>query len=160
MDENITSFILDTLGNILKKMLCESEVKLKEIDEEENIFIDISSKEDIGRIIGKEGTALKALELLVRAMSGKQFSKSVKIILDADNYLLKREENLKFNALDIAEKVEKRGTPMELGEMTPRERRIIHLFLQGRKKVHTYSRGEGKDRRLVIAPGSAPNNNE
>jgi spoIIIJ-associated protein len=139
-------------------MQCEADVKVKEIDEEENVFIDISSKEEIGRIIGKEGATLKALELLIRAIAGKQFSQSVKIVLDADNYLLKREESLKSNALDVAEKVEKRGIPIELGEMTPRERRIIHMFLEGRKKIHTYSRGEGKERRLVIAPGPAPQN--
>lgn len=160
MDEQVTNHVLEKLKEILNGMQCEADLEVKEADEEENILINITSKEDIGLIIGKEGATLQALEMIIRAIAGKQFSRSTRIILDADNYLIKREENLKSNALDVVGKVETMGVATELGQMTPRERRLIHIFLQGNKRIHTYSRGEGKDRRLVIAPGPPPSSGD
>ena len=42
------------------------------------------------------------------------------------------------------------GRPVELEPMRAAERKIVHLYLQGRTDVETHSEGDEPDRRLVV----------
>lgn len=59
-------------------------VKEFETDEENTILIQVMvSKEDIGRIIGKDGKTAKAIRTLVQASSYLKDNKRVKINIDS-----------------------------------------------------------------------------
>ena len=70
--------------------------------------------------------------------------------------LLKREEALKDIAYAAVQRVEETNRKVQLKPMNSVERRIIHTTLASEPNIHTYSIGEGQDRRVVIAPGAAP----
>jgi spoIIIJ-associated protein len=108
--------------------------------------------EDMGRIIGKEGATLKSLEILVSSILGRQHGERIRVSIDADGYKAKRQKALERLAKEAADEVAKTGEEKVLPPMAAADRRIIHLYLQDNPDVTTYSQGEGRDRRLVIAP--------
>jgi len=58
---------------IVKKLVDSPEkVKVKEVKGEQNIILELSiAKEDIGKVIGKQGRTIKALRTLLNAASVK-----------------------------------------------------------------------------------------
>jgi spoIIIJ-associated protein len=138
------------LQNILDKMgfLAMAEVTR---EEDGQVVLEVRG-EDMGRIIGKEGSMLRALEIIVSTMLFKLFSKPVSVIIDAGGYRKKRAGALERLADEVAEEVWRTGEEKALPPMSSSDRRIIHLHLSNNPKVMTFSRGEGKERRLVIAP--------
>jgi len=117
----------------------------------EGIRLEIKG-EDISRIIGKEGTMLKSLEIIVGAILGRIMGQRTRVNVDAGGYRAKREEVLQRLAADVAEEVIQSGAEKVLPPMEAADRRTIHLYLQNNPQITTVSRGEGKDRRLVVEP--------
>ncbi|MBU0629907.1 MAG: KH domain-containing protein [Candidatus Margulisbacteria bacterium] len=138
------------LQNILDKMgfLAMTEISSQK---EDNIVISIKG-EDMGRIIGKSGSMLKSLETLINAMIWKYMGKRFYISIDAGGYKDKREQALQRLATDVADEVIRTGESKAMPRLEPSDRRIIHIFLQEDGRVKTYSEGEGKDRKLIVAP--------
>lgn len=140
----------EALQNILDKMgfLAVAEISSANDDE---ILLSVKG-EDMGRIIGKEGLMLKALETIVGAIIWKIIGGKARIHIDAGGYREKRIKVLEGLAADLIDDVVKSGEEKALPYMEASDRRIIHMFLKDNPKVTSFSRGEGKDRRMVIAP--------
>src|SRR3989339_1094700 len=138
------------LQNILDKM---GFMAMTEISSEngDNVVISIKG-EDMGRIIGKSGSMLKSLETLINAMIWKFMGKRYHISIDAGGYKDKREQALQRLAADVADEVARTGESKAMPRLEPSDRRIVHLFLQEDGRVKTFSEGEGKDRKLIVAP--------
>jgi spoIIIJ-associated protein len=139
----------EALQNILDKMgfLAAAEAKT----EDDAIKLQVKG-EDMGRIIGKEGAMLKSLETVVAAILRKLFKEGCRVRIDAGGYQEKREKTLERLAEEIAKDVEASGEEKTMPYMEAADRRIIHTYIKDRPKVTSYSKGEGKERRLVIAP--------
>jgi spoIIIJ-associated protein len=108
--------------------------------------------EDMGRIIGKEGNMLRSLEMIVAAILFKLFGRPISISIDAGGYRRKRVGALERLADEVASEVERTMEEKVLPRMSASDRRVIHLHLANNPKVVTFSRGEGEERRLVVAP--------
>ncbi len=108
--------------------------------------------ENLGKLIGRHGQTLNALQYLVNLAIRRVNEEPGRVIIDVAGYRKRREENLKRLALSAAERVKKRGRKEILNPMSPTERRIIHLTLQNNKEVMTYSEGEDPYRRVIISP--------
>jgi len=138
------------LQNILDKM---GLLAIAEIDSQDEAGVKLSVKgEDMGRIIGKEGAMLKSLEIVVGSIVRKIAGAPLRVRIDAGGYIEKREKVLQRLAEDVADEVEKTGQEKVLPYMEASDRRIMHVYLQEHTKVKSYSVGEGKERRMVIAP--------
>lgn len=111
--------------------------------------------DDLGRLIGRHGQTLNALQYIVNLVVHKDSDEQERIIIDVGGYRKRREENLRRLAQTTAERVKRRGRREVLNPMTPQERRIIHLALQNNKEVVTHSEGEDPYRRVVISPKTA-----
>lgn len=107
---------------------------------------------DLGSVIGRKGQTLDALQYLVNIAVNKQTGERGKIIIDVEGYRKKQEEILKRLALRTLDKVKRQGKKEMLPPMSPHERRIIHLTLQGENDIITYSEGEEPYRRVVVSP--------
>lgn len=142
----------DILQNILDKMEMLAIAELSGRDGE-TILINIKG-EDMGRIIGKEGAMLKALEVVVGGVLWKQTGERIRVRIDAGGYQDKRVKVLERLAAEVAREVEETGREKPMPFMSASDRRAIHMHLKDNPKVTTYSVGEGKDRKLVIAPKS------
>lgn len=136
------------LRNILDKMDLKCEIRVKE--ENELVKINLNGP-NMGILIGHRGETLDAVQYLVSLVVNKDHEEEYKrVILDTENYRLKREETLKRLAGRLAFKVKSTGKYVKLEPMNPYERRIIHSALQNNEYVTTYSEGEEPFRRVVI----------
>ncbi|GFP78270.1 DNA/RNA-binding protein [Clostridium zeae] len=136
------------LRSVLDSMDIKAEIRIKEDDNVLNINL-LGPK--MGVIIGYRGETLDSLQYLVSLVVNKGHDIPYKrVVLDTENYRVKREETLKRLADKTAYKVRKSGRPFKLEPMNPYERRVIHSALQGNQTVYTYSEGEEPYRRIVV----------
>lgn len=141
--KEILQEIIDKLG-----LLAISELKG---EDEESVSLNIKG-EELGQIIGKEGATLMALQVIVSSMISKAFERRARVYIDAGGYRERQEKALERLAIEAAKDVEKSGIEKVLPPMSAADRRIVHLCLKDNDKIQTFSKGEGADRRLVIAP--------
>ena len=71
---------------------------------------------------------------------------------DCGEYRALRLEELKLSARVAAQRVRETGQAFRFNPMSPRERRLIHLELNGAQGVRTVSEGVGDRRQLVVYP--------
>lgn len=109
--------------------------------EEYKLLVRLSS-EDSAILIGKKGKNLDALQLIANVYAGK-IGISERIMLDCENYRLRREESLVRLAYTTADQVVTTKTSVLLEPMNPYERRLIHSTLADIRDVDTKSEGEG-----------------
>ena len=100
-----------------------------------------SSKSSI--LIGRKGKNLDALQLLANAYAGRLGREDLRVILDTENYRIRREESLVRLAYTVADKVCMSRKSMLLEPMNPFERRLIHTTLNDISDVETKGEGDG-----------------
>ena len=108
--------------------------------------------EDLGVLIGRRGETLDAIQYLVRLMVNHRTHTWPHIEVDVEHYMQRRELTLQRLAQSMAERAVNSGRTVVLEAMPARERRIIHVTLQGREDVDTQSIGEGENRKVTIIP--------
>ena len=101
-------------------------------------------------LIGKKGKNLDAIQSLLNVYAGKIGLENYKIVVDSENYRLRREESLVKMAYELAEKVRKTRNSVLLEPMNPFERRIIHTTLNDIVDIETKSEGEGLYKQVRI----------
>jgi spoIIIJ-associated protein len=94
-------------------------------------------------LIGKKGKNLDSLQLLANIYASKLGYDDTRVILDAENYRIRREESLVRLAYTVADKVRESKGSILLEPMNPFERRLIHTTLNDIADVETKSEGEG-----------------
>ncbi len=102
-----------------------------------------------GILIGKKGKNLDAIQLLLNVYTGR-LDNSVRVIVDAENYRNRHEENIIRQAARVAEQVKKSRRSKLLEPMNPFERRLVHTTLNDDADVETKSEGEGLYRQVRI----------
>jgi spoIIIJ-associated protein len=110
-----------------------------------------AGNEDLSLLIGRRGDTLTSLQLLVALIVAKQTGQRERVVVDAEGYRERREENLRSLAQRVAQQVRRSQAPVALEPMPPNERRIIHMELAEEEDLTTESDGEGDQRRIVIA---------
>ena len=101
-------------------------------------------------IIGKKGKNLDALQLLVNIYAGRIGREDMRVVLDSENYRIRREESLVRLAYAVADRVRESRSSMLLEPMNPFDRRIIHTTLNDISDVETKSEGEGLYKQVRI----------
>ncbi len=119
--------------------------------ENETILIDLSGK-DRELLVSWGGSPLNALQYLINKIVARRLGVGPKIVLDIAGFRQEQEQRITQIAQRAAEKAKKTGRPVELRPMPPHERRLVHLSLRGVNGVETRSKGQGKNRRVVIYP--------
>ena len=76
---------------------------------------------------------------------------------DCGDYRTTRLDELKLSARVAAQRVRETGQPFRFNPMSSRDRRLIHLELNGAAGVRTMSEGSGDHRQLVIYPANNTN---
>jgi len=137
------------LEGILQRMNVNARVEPQEMPD--SILLVIEGN-DNGLLIGKRGQTLDALQYLVNKAVNRQEKDRKQIIIDTEDYRKKREESLVALAEKLAQKAKRTRKAVTLSNMNARERRIIHLALQGDDSLTTKSRGEGSHRKIIIQP--------
>ena len=94
-------------------------------------------------LIGKKGKNLDALQLLINIYAGRLGREDIRIVLDSENYRIRREESLVRLAYTVADRVRENKNSILLEPMNPFDRRLIHTTLNDISDIETKSEGEG-----------------
>lgn len=138
------------LVNLLLNFDPSFAVEVREIDETE-VSAEIFGG-DAGKIIGRGGKTLAALEYITNAVMNRSDGVNQRVNIDVGGYKRRRDDRLRALAASTAEKVRKHGEPIALDPMSAAERRVIHVALVDDPSVTSESTGKGRDRRVVIRP--------
>ena len=106
--------------------------------------------EHLGALIGRRGETMESLSYLASLVANRLEGDYIKLGLDVAGYRDKRENDLTVLAQRIGNKVRKTGRSFAMEPMNPYERRIIHSAIGKMEGVRSESKGEGRDRRVVI----------
>ncbi len=118
---------------------------------ENEIFVSIDGKrEETGIIIGKHGSTLNGIQIVLSAMVNQRSEEFRRVIVDCSGYRKRREQVLKRIAGKTANKVLKTNKSIKLEPMNAQERRIIHACLANVDGIRTRSEGKEPHRRVVI----------
>ncbi|MBE6349328.1 MAG: protein jag [Spirochaetaceae bacterium] len=133
--------LMDFVADVIRKMGYEVTVEVM-FREERKIGLRLVSPNS-SILIGKKGKNLDALQLLANVYAGRLGNEEDKIILDTENYRLRREESLVRLAYTTADRVRLSRKSILLDPMNPFERRLIHTTLNDISDIETKSEGEG-----------------
>jgi predicted RNA-binding protein Jag len=108
--------------------------------------------EDI--LLSRNGELLLALEYLAHRWLRLEPAMHDRVRFDCGDYRATRLEELKLSARVAAQRVRETGQPFQFNPMSSRDRRVIHLELNGAAGVRTMSEGSGDRRHLVVYPAT------
>jgi spoIIIJ-associated protein len=138
--------------DLIAKMGMTCHVRLQRPSEEgTDIQINVTGP-DAGRIIGKKGQVLAAVQFIVNRAMNRPGIERRYVSVDADGYRSRREDSLASMARRLGKQAVSDGQIITFEPMSPRDRRVVHLALAKFDGVVTKSEGEGDDRRVQIIP--------
>ncbi len=103
-------------------------------------------------LIGRDGEALKSFNHLVKKMAEKEHGEEAlrNLQIDVNGYQKQHMDSIRATAHMLAERARYFKSSIEAEPMPAFERRVMHMFLEQMKDIKTESKGEGRDRKVVI----------
>lgn len=152
IDDAAMAHAARVLQEIVARIGIEAQVTAK--GEDDRILLQMTG-DTSGVLIGRRGQMLDALEYIVNRIVSRDEGASAHIVIDSENYRERRRAALEDLARRMAQQAKRKRKPITLNPMSPRDRRIVHLVLQGDRSLTTRSSGTGFYRKLVIIPEGA-----
>jgi spoIIIJ-associated protein len=140
-DPEFEKSIMEYLENIVHLMGIEGKASVI-FRERRKLGVNIHSQES-SFIIGKKGKTLDALQSIASIYAAHLGHEHVRIILDCENYRVRREESLVRLAYSVAGRVRETRVSILLEPMNPFDRRLIHTTISDIDNVETKSEGQG-----------------
>jgi len=147
----------DEINSILDELfeLIGVKAKIEIAKEEEGYLVSLSECSEAGLLIGSHGATLNAIQsFLVLALKQKT-GEWQRISLDIDGWKQKQEDYLRDLAQQAADRARGTKQAQHLYNLTPAQRRVIHMALKDEGDLVTQSQGEGDARYLVVSLVSA-----
>ncbi len=146
--KEVVATAVEVLQTILQHMQVRGRVEIRSRDP---LTLNVRVDNGLGLLIGRRGETLGSLQLIVNLIVSHRTKHRQRIVVDVDNYKLRREENLQQLAFRVAQQVQQSRRAIPLEAMPPNERRIVHMTLSDHPVVMTHSEGEGDQRRVIIS---------
>jgi spoIIIJ-associated protein len=142
----LASRVREILEEVVAQLELDAAVSLREDDEAVTATL---VGGDLGRVIGRHGQTIDALQYLVNAIvhRGDEFKP---VVVDAAGYRARREATLETLAERTASRVRATGEDVALEPMTAVERKIVHVHLK-ELGLETRSEGTEPNRYVVVS---------
>ncbi len=150
--ENKVSQLTEIVNELLSLMGTKAKSSVLEDEENEAMRVNIESDEETGLLIGRRGETVNALQAILGMIFKQRTGEWTRVIVNVGDYREKQEEYLKDLAKNAAERAKTTGEDQFLYNLSPQERRIIHIELANDESVQTESTGVEPERYLVIKP--------
>jgi spoIIIJ-associated protein len=95
--------------------------------------------EESGRLIGRDGETLEAMQFLLNRLIQAKDKDAPKVIVDCEHYRSMREDKIVQRVRELAERVRITGRSLQLEPMNSYERRIVHNAFKDDPDVATWS---------------------
>ena len=143
--KNVTEFLKEFFSSLNRE-----DVKTDIQVDEFGINVNING-DNLNFLIGYRGETMNSLQVILTSIVSKNSKERIRVLVNVENYLEKRQKALEDLAEKISKTVMKTHKSITLEPMTPFERKIIHSKLQSNPNVKTYSTGVEPHRKVVIA---------
>lgn len=149
-EQYLINRVYEFLGTILSYFEEEVDIKIKCHNKTITIYLEGDS---LGKIIGKQGRNLGALQHLVMIYVNRMTDTKFDVRLDVGEYRKKRKKNLELIAEQAAKRAIITNTKVELSPMFAFERKAIHEYIKNNyPKLASVSVGLEPYRKVVIYP--------
>jgi spoIIIJ-associated protein len=136
------------LEDLLKHLGFEATVEEHAL--EEGPLLEVKT-DDAGRLIGRKGQTLVALQYLTNRILFQKDQQAPKVLIDVANYRSQAREALIAKAKEAAEKVRRWGDIVEMEPLNAFDRFIVHHALKDDPNVETHSvEVEGTNKKAVL----------
>lgn len=146
--------LAEAARNLLQQMVdlmgVEGTVEIARATDDE-VVLNVEG-EDMGLLIGRHGSTLDAIQLVVAIAANRMVDDGARIIVDAENYRDRHRAMIEARARKLAAEAKETGREVVVPDLKAYERRLMHMVLKSDPDVETYSEGDGDDRVLVISP--------
>jgi spoIIIJ-associated protein len=137
---------------LLSLMGSEAKVKVTEDKENEAVVVNVETEGETGLLIGNRGRTLDSIQMIVGMMYRQKTGEWLRILFDVADWREKEKNRLEQLAVQVAERAKSSGEPQPLYNLSPAQRRIVHMVLSTDEQVKTESVGEDKERYLLVSP--------
>ncbi len=121
---------------------------------EEVIELSVSSTELNSILIGKNAETLRSLQYVISTTLRNKGAQLTRVNVDIGDYKKQRAEKLAAQAREWIEEVRRTGDTY-VGNLNAADRRVVHHVASEYEDVHSFSEGEGRERRIIIAQKSS-----
>lgn len=122
--------------------------------EDETILLTIETSDLNSILIGRNAETLRSLQYIVSTALRNRDAELTRVSLDVADYKKQREEKVAEKARGWVEQVRATGDS-HIAYLNAADRRIVHQVATEYSDIRTYSEGEGRDRRIIIAQASS-----
>jgi spoIIIJ-associated protein len=126
-----------------------------DLSEEDGTIVASCAGADLGRLIGKHGHTIDAIQYVVNAIVSRRLGdERMPVVIDAGGYRARRHAALTALAERSARRVLDSGTAVYLEPMSAVERKVVHEYLKDDAGVETRSEGTEPQRYVIISPAA------
>lgn len=122
--------------------------------EDDVIELTVPTSEYNSLLIGRNAETLRSLQFIVSTTLRNKDAEVSRVNIDIADYKKLRAEKVAAQAREWIEEVRRTGDSF-VGDLSAADRRIVHHIASEYDDVHTFSEGEGRDRRIIIAQKSS-----
>ena len=131
----------------------------------ENIDVTATQEEDVielyvatsdlnSILIGRNAETLRSLQYVVSTALRNKNAELIRVNVDVADYKKQREEKVAEDARGWIEGVRTTGDSY-IASINAADRRVVHRVAAEYADIRTYSEGEGRDRKIIIAQASS-----
>lgn len=125
-------------------------VTVEVAQEDDVIELSVSSSEANSLLIGRNAETLRSLQYLISTTLRNKNAALTRVNVDIADYKKQRAEKIANEAREWIEGVRQTGNSY-IGNLNAADRRIVHQVATEYEDIQTFSEGEGRDRRIIIA---------
>lgn len=118
------------------------------------IEVNIPSTEHNSILIGRSAETLRSIQYLLSTTLRNQGATIVRVNIDIADYKKQRADKVAQEAREWIEAVRKTGDS-HVANLNAADRRVVHQVAIEYDDIQTFSEGEGRDRRIIIAQRSS-----
>jgi spoIIIJ-associated protein len=148
MTSDTTKPIVDFLDRFSAALGVKTTVDVEETENGPRINL---AGEEAEILVRHRGEPLKALQHVVDMAYGRSLPDDKRVFIDALEYRLGKDVELRQMAKFLAEKAKQSGADQQLGPLNPYERRIVHMAVAEVPGVTTESVGDAFSKTVLIS---------
>ena len=122
--------------------------------EEDVIELSVPSSALNSLLIGRGAETLRSLQYIVSTVLRNKDAELSRVNIDIADYKKQRADRVAEQARQWIEEVRRTGDSY-VANLNPADRRIVHRIASEYSDIHTFSEGEGHDRKITIAQASS-----
>ena len=147
----------DVLRPMLRGLGIDAFIEIRHRDE--GTILSLEHATESGRLIGRDGHTLAAIQYLVNLLVQKRFGSTRAVLIDCAGYRGRYKDTLEKLAKDAGREAQRTGEPVTLEPMVAADRRVVHTALRDWPSLRTVSVDEDPEtgtKRVRIIPTEHP----